>query len=141
MPVISTAKPIKITPMFFWRSLFDSICISMPANASSGEKVMGFKRVRKKFSPCTPVRLKSHEVSVVPTFEPIIMPKVSPKASMPEFTRPTSITVIAEDDCMAMVMPAPRKKLAKGFLATFLKSFSSFPPDMLSSPPDIIDIP
>ncbi|MFQ8953565.1 MAG: hypothetical protein ACLR56_11490 [Oscillospiraceae bacterium] len=41
---------------------------------------------------------------------------------------------------MAIVMPAPRKKLAKGFLQPS-QIISSFPPDMLSSPPDIIDIP
>ena len=34
---------------------------------------------------------------------------------MPELTRPTSMTVIAEDDWIAMVMPAPSARLAKGF--------------------------
>lgn len=72
---------------------------------------MGFSSVRKKLSPPIPARLKSQAVRVVPTFEPITTPKVSQKSTMPEFTRPTSITVIAEDDCMAMVIPAPRKKL------------------------------
>ena len=32
---------------------------------------------------------------------------------MPEFTRPTSITVMAEEDWMAMVMPAPSSRLLK----------------------------
>ena len=58
-----------------------------------------------------PVRLNSHAVRVVPTFEPIIIPKVSQNSTIPEFTRPISITVIAEEDCIAMVIPAPKKKL------------------------------
>ena len=105
------AKPISIRPTFFLRSFFETILSSRPTKASIGEKVIGLSIVRKKFSPLMPARLKSHAVSVVPTFEPIIIPNVSQKLTIPEFTRPTSITVIAEDDCMAMVMPAPRKKL------------------------------
>ena len=88
-----------------------------------------------------PVRLNSHAVSVVPTFEPIIIPKVSQKLTIPEFTRPMSITVIAEEDCIAMVIPAPRKKLKNWFCVTFLRVFSSAPPATFSSPSDSVDIP
>jgi len=141
MPVIRMAKPMKISPIFFFFSSFEIILKRIPINASRGAKVMGLSSVRKKLSPPMPARLKSHAVRVVPTFEPITTPKVSQKSTMPEFTRPTSITVIAEDDCMAMVIPAPRKKLKNGFRVTFFKVCSKVPPVRFSSPPDSIDIP
>ena len=78
---------------------------------------------------------------MVPTLEPIITPNESQKFTMPEFTRPTSITVMAEEDCMAMVIPAPKKKLKNWLLVTFFRVCSRAPPAMVSSPPDIIFMP
>ena len=41
-------------------------------------------------------------------------PMVCPSSMTPEFTSPTSITVMAEEDWMAMVMPAPSRRLREG---------------------------
>ena len=59
---------------------------------------MGWRRVMKKLPSPIPARLKSQAVNVVPTLEPIIILKVLEKSKIPELTRPTSITVIAEED-------------------------------------------
>ena len=98
IPVMRTAKPMSIRPRLRFLSLFANIRSITPTRASMGAKVMGFKRVRKKLSPCIPVSVSIQEVSVVPTWEPIIMPKVSANSIIPEFTRPTSMTVMADDD-------------------------------------------
>ena len=64
-----------------------------------GEKFLGFKSSKKKFPPPSiPARDKIQAVRVVPMFEPKITPTVCSRAIMPEFTRPTSITVRADDD-------------------------------------------
>ena len=45
-----------------------------------------------------PVRERIQAVSVVPMLEPMMTPMVWPISMTPEFTRPTSITVMAEED-------------------------------------------
>ena len=55
---------------------------------------------------------------------------------MPELTRPTSITVMAEEDWIAMVMPAPRPMPAKRFEVTFFSERSKEPPASLERPLD-----
>ena len=44
-----------------------------------------------------PAVLSSQEVTVVPKLAPIIMLMVCPSFIIPEFTNPTSITVVAEE--------------------------------------------
>ena len=50
MPVIRMAKPMKISPIFFFFSSFEIILKRIPINASRGAKVMGLSSVRKKLS-------------------------------------------------------------------------------------------
>ena len=87
------------------------------------------------------MRDSSHAVSVVPILEPIITPMVCRSSITPEFTRPTSITVIAEEDWMAMVIPAPSKRLLIGLEVMRLSSFSSLPPAIFSRLLDITVMP
>ena len=47
---------------------------------------------------------------------------------MPEFTRPTSITVTAEEDWTAMVMPAPKSRPFMGLEVMRFNSRSNRPP-------------
>ena len=42
-------------------------------------------------------------------FEPMITPTVCPSSMIPEFTRPTSMTVSADEDWIAIVITAPKK--------------------------------
>ena len=60
---------------------------------------------------------------------------------MPEFTKPTSITVTADEDCIAAVMPAPNTKLFIGLEVIFFNILSNRPPAIFSNPEDIIVIP
>ena len=52
----------------------------------------------KRLSPSIPTRERIQAVTVVPMFEPIITPTVWLRLIIPELTRPTSITVMADDD-------------------------------------------
>ena len=88
-----------------------------------------------------PVRDRIHAVRVVPMLEPMMMPMVCLNSMTPEFTRPTSITVMAEEDWMAMVMPAPSSKLLKGLEVMRLSIRSSLPPAIFSRLLDMTVMP
>ena len=114
MPYIKMAKPIMMRPTSRRRWRLEPMISRIPARAIRGEKFSGFSRFTKTFSLSMPVRDRIHAVRVVPMLEPMMMPMVCLNSMTPEFTRPTSITVMAEEDWMAMVMPAPSSKLLKG---------------------------
>ena len=98
MPNISTAKPTKTPPMSRRLVFFDIIISAMPTSANIGEKFSGLSRLTNTLSLLIPVAAVSHAVSVVPTLLPMITPTVCSSCIIPEFTKPTSITVIADED-------------------------------------------
>ena len=97
IPNIKTAKPIKMDPKFLRLSCLENIIITTPMQASTGVKDVGLKICTQKLSPLMPERLSNQDVTVVPTFAPKIMPIVWDNFMIPEFTNPTSITVVAEE--------------------------------------------
>ena len=141
IPNINTEKPIRIVPIFFLLFVFAAIIIITPTKARIGVKDSGFKSLRNIFDASSPVKLKIQAVIVVPTLAPIITPTVCDKLIIPEFTRPTSITVTAEDDWITAVIKAPNAKLFNGLDVIFFKTCSNFPPASFSKPTDISDIP
>ena len=132
MPVIKMAKPTHTEPMSFFLLLLVNMMRMMPMSATMGEKLSGFKSCTKTLSLVMPERLKIHAVTVVPMFEPMMTPMVCPSSMMPELTRPTSMTVIAEEDWIAMVMPMPSKRALKRFEVMERKIRSSLPPTIFS---------
>ena len=88
-----------------------------------------------------PVRDSSHAVRVVPMLEPMMTPMVCPSSITPEFTRPTSMTVMAEEDWMAMVIPAPSSRLLMGVEVMRLRRRSNRPPAIFSRLLDMTVIP
>ena len=69
-----------------------------PIRARTGVNEDGFKSLIKKLSPLSPVRLNIQAVTVVPTLAPIITPTDCAIVIMPELTKPTTITVVADED-------------------------------------------
>ena len=57
-----------------------------------------------------PPRLSSHAVTVVPIFAPMITPIACLSVISPEFTKPTTITVVADELCITAVTTSPVKK-------------------------------
>lgn len=140
MPYIRTAKPTKILPMSRLRGFLHIMMSTTPMNAMIGEKFSGLSSWIQPV-PFTPDNDRIHGVSVVPMFEPMMTPIVCPSCMMPELTRPTSMTVMADEDWMAMVMTAPSAMPAKRFFVIVLRERSSEPPASLPSPPDITFMP
>ena len=132
MPVIRIAKPTQTEPMSFFLLLFANMMSTMPSSAMIGEKFSGFKSWMNTLSLVMPERLRIHAVTVVPMFDPMMTPTDWPSSMMPEFTRPTSMTVIAEEDWIAIVMPMPSKRLLKRLEVMERSTRSSRPPTIFS---------
>ena len=60
---------------------------------------------------------------------------------MPEFTKPTVITEVADEDCMTAVTPVPRRIPFTGFPASLNSSISIFDPASFFSESPMTDIP
>ena len=69
----------------------------VPIKAKMGVKEVGFKSWMKMLSPEMPERERIHAVTVVPMFAPIITLIAWRRVIRPEFTKPTTITVVAEE--------------------------------------------
>ena len=143
IPVMRTENPTRMHPISFLLFFLDIIIMMIPMRARSGEKASGFSILRMKLiTPPTPVSFTSprqsiHAVNVVPMFEPKQTPIVCSSVIMPEFTKPTIITVTAEDDWTAMVTPIPNRIALNMFEVIFWRATSSLPPVSFSSPVDI----
>ena len=88
-----------------------------------------------------PDREVIHVVTVVPMFEPMMTPMVWPNCMMPELTKPTSITVMAEEDWIAMVMTKPSSIAIQRLPVIFFSECSREPPATLRRPSDMTFIP
>ena len=98
IPNISTAKPISIVPKSFFFAFFENIIRTIPINARTGENDVGLSKFVNRFPPSTPARLKIHDVTVVPILAPIITLIAWDSFIIPEFTKPTTMTVVADED-------------------------------------------
>ena len=147
IPVMSTEKPTSMRPTSFFLFFLAPIIIMIPMRAMIGENASGLRSLsRKLVIPPFPVSLISlrqsiHAVKVVPIFEPKHTPIVCSRVMRPEFTNPTSITVIADEDCIAIVTPIPSRIALNLFEVIFFSAFSSLPPVSFSRPVDITFIP
>ncbi len=141
IPVISIAKPAIIVPISFFLVLLAKSIMKTPIMAKIGENDDGFSILIKKLSLSIPARLSTHDVTVVPILAPIIIPTACPSCIIPELTNPTTITVVAEEDCITAVTIAPSSTASEVFDVNFSSIPSSFPPDVLASPSPMICIP
>ena len=101
---------------------FDIIIKKMPIIASIGVKDVGLSSCMKMLSPCIPVSDNSHDVIVVPILAPIITPIACDSLIIPEFTKPTTITVVADDDWITAVTKAPSMMALKGLEVIFFEN-------------------
>ena len=102
IPVIRTTNPRRITPTSFFLRLAN-IRRHIPRTATIGTQESGLSIPRastasEPFSPPRLLRAVSHAVMAVPTLAPIITPTACKSVIVPELTKPTTITVVAEDD-------------------------------------------
>ena len=71
--------------------LLEKVMINAPIPKINGAKKSGFK------APAHSLADTSHAVAVVPTFAPMITPAACVKFIIPAFTKPTIMTVVAEE--------------------------------------------
>ena len=81
-----------------------------PMRARIGVNDVGLSSWMKKLPPSKPVRLRIQAVTVVPTLAPMMTPMAWRRESRPEFTKPTTMTVVAEELWMTAVTPRPVRK-------------------------------
>ena len=84
------------------------------------------------FEPSMPVSESSQLVIVVPIFAPIMIPTTWCSVIIFELTKPTAITVTAEELWITAVTPAPRSRPLSLLLVIFSSIVSSLPPLSLS---------
>ncbi len=73
-------------------------------------------------------RLSIKAVAVVPILAPIIRPTELCRDIIPEFTKPSTITEVAAEDCIIAVIPVPRRTPFIGFAVRFSRTDLNLPP-------------
>ena len=142
IPCIRMEKPTSMEPMSLWRCFFATMIRTIPIRAKISEKHEGLRSFKNILSPLSiPARDRIHAVSVVPISEPKITPTVCGSSMMPELTKPTSMTVIADDDWMAIVITAPTARPLNLLSVALFRSFSSLPPAVFFKDSDSSLIP
>ena len=82
-----------------------------------------------------------HAVTVVPMLAPMITPMACVNVSSPALTKLTTITVVADEDCITVVMPRPVSTPLRGFDVMADKKLRSLSPAAFCSPELIRFIP
>ena len=121
-------RPAITIPRLFFFSSFENIIRQTPAIAISGA------------TSEIPMDIRI-PVIVVPILAPMITPTVFSKAIRPEFTKPTSITVVADDDWIIAVIRAPTRTPLKVLEVSFSRICFILSPATASRPSLIICIP
>ena len=88
-----------------------------------------------------PVSERIQLVIVVPMFAPMITPTAWESFMMPELTKPTTMTVVAEEDWITAVTAAPSSTARMRLLVSCSRMFSSLPPEARESPSPITCMP
>ena len=108
-PINRSAKPIRTSAPSFFLWLFANIVMNAPIPKRTGAKNSGFNT--SPHSLIDTIQL----VTVVPILAPMMMPVACRRLIIPAFTKPTTITVVAELLWMIAVTPAPTSTPSKRF--------------------------
>ena len=125
---------------FFFEDLAN-IVKPMPTRASTGLNEEGFKSFSTRLSLEIPPRLRIHAVTVVPILAPMITPMDCRRVMTLELTKPTTMTVVAEELWMTAVTPIPVRKPLILLLVSLPRSDFSPLPAYRSRPSPITFIP
>ena len=98
IPVKRIQKPRRISPRVLYFCFLPAMTMRIPMIPTTGARVVGLRSMRKKLSELRSESRRIWAVTVVPIFAPIITPMAEWSFMMPAFTKPTSITVVAEED-------------------------------------------
>ena len=141
MPENNTPKPSRMLPTFLVFLEAANINSAMPITAAMGASEVGLSSRIRILVSCKSPRRMIWEVIVVPMLAPMITPTACRSLRIPALTRPTTMTVVAEELWTAAVMAAPNRMLRKMLFVSFCRIFSILEPESRSSPAPIVDIP
>ena len=141
MPVISTVKPTSTVPMLCFLSFLVKRMKLTPTIASTGVNDEGLHSCTSRLPLWMPVSERIQLVIVVPMFAPMITPTAWESFMMPELTKPTTMTVVAEEDWITAVTAAPSSTARMRLLVSCSRMFSSLPPEARESPSPITCMP
>ena len=98
MPYMSVAKLSRMVPLSFLRSSFENMCRMTPIRASIGVNDEGLRSWINTLWLSMPASESIHAVTVVPMFAPMMTLIDWLRDMSPELTKPTAMTVVADDD-------------------------------------------
>ena len=102
-------------------------------SARTGVKELGLSSRSQTLELSIPPRLRSHAVTVVPTFAPMMTLMACRSVISPELTKPTTMTVVADELWMMAVTPRPVRKPTSGLPVIWSSSERSLLPARRSS--------
>ena len=102
-------------------------------SARTGVKELGLSSRSQTLELSMPPRLRSHAVTVVPTFAPMMTLMACRSVISPELTKPTTMTVVADELWMMAVTPRPVRKPTSGLPVIWSSSERSLLPARRSS--------
>ena len=97
----------------------------IPISASIGVKDEGLKSCTNILPLSMPASDSTHAVTVVPMFAPMMTLIDCPSDISPELTKPTAMTVVADELWMIAVMPRPVRRPAHLLVVSLPKSVRS----------------
>ena len=124
IPLISTEKASRISPTFFCPCLRQKKYRMMPTKAMKANTVAEVKPP----PPSTLARVSTQPVAVVPMLAPMTMPTALDSCISPELTKPTTMTVVAEEDWITAVTSAPSSTPLMGLEVSLPRMVSSLLP-------------
>ena len=130
IPLMSTEKASRISPMFFWVCFRQKKYSMIPIKAMKANTVAEVKPP----SPSTLARVSTQPVAVVPMLAPMTMPTALASCMMPALTKPTTMTVVAEEDWITAVTSAPSSTPLTGLEVSLPSTVSSLLPATFFSP-------
>ena len=136
LDVFATPALVALAEKTCWQSVAPAL--------EEGDGTVGTRLELDHTAP-TPVGMtvtcRSQLVAVVPMLLPMIMPTAWCSPIMPLFTKPTTITVVAEEDWITAVTTRPIKRPFTGWSVRRLKIVCSLPPACRSSALPITSMP
>ena len=115
IPNISTAKPSRMSPTCQCCCFLENMRRIMPITATTAVRVEVESKETQPL-PSTLDRQMIQPVTLVPMRAPSIMATACSSFIMPEFTKPTTITEVADEDWIIAVTAVPRKTPFSGVL-------------------------
>ena len=109
IPNIRMAKPMRISPTWLCSCFLENIRRMTPMTATTPVRVEVEKRETQPEPPSRADRQMIQPVTEVPMMAPMMTPMAWRTFIMPELTKPTHMTEVAEEDWMMEVTPVPRR--------------------------------